>query len=144
MDAGIHKSTSHTSYKFNQPSCIQRDFTVFQDSVGTVTLLVVQVISDVPSIMKVTLLKRGYLIAFLIFIPFLGTNGLTLNLPPRPDDAPIGSQFANVISRVPLTERENWIFAQVMSGNVPNFLRSLVPIYFLDFGCRLSYCPMTD
>ena len=27
-----------------------------------------------------------------------------------------------------LTERENWIFAQVVSGNVPNFLRTLVPI----------------
>jgi Immunoglobulin domain/Immunoglobulin I-set domain len=27
-----------------------------------------------------------------------------------------------------LTERENWIYAQVVSGNVPNFLRALVPV----------------
>src|SRR5690349_10902476 len=79
-------------------------------------------------VIPVTFLKTRYLIAFLIFHSLLGTNGQNLNLPPRPDDAPTGSQFVNVISRVPLTERENWIFAQVMSGNVPNFLRLLVPI----------------
>ena len=27
-----------------------------------------------------------------------------------------------------LTERENWIYAQVVSGNVPNFQRTLVPV----------------
>ena len=27
-----------------------------------------------------------------------------------------------------LSERENWIYGQVASGNVPNFLRTLVPI----------------
>jgi hypothetical protein len=90
--------------------------------------LVVQVISDVATIIKVTLLKTRYLIAFLIFLSFRETKGQNLNLPPRPDDAPTGSQFVNVISRVPLTERENWIFAQVTSGNVPKFLRSLVQI----------------
>jgi hypothetical protein len=75
-------------------------------------------------------LNKKFLIALLswLSLSLVVTSGQTLNLPPRPYDAPTGSQFVYVISRMPLTERENWIFAQVMSGNVPNFLRSLVPI----------------
>ncbi len=52
----------------------------------------------------------------------------TLNLPPRPTDAPTGSQFINIITRMSLAERENWIYAQVVSGNVPSFERTLVPV----------------
>ncbi len=49
----------------------------------------------------------------------------TLNLPPRSATAPTGSEFASLISSMPVSERENWIYAQMVSGNVPNFLRSL-------------------
>ena len=52
----------------------------------------------------------------------------TLNLPPRPPGAPDGTAFTNIITPMQLTERENWIFAQVMSGNVPDFQRALVPV----------------
>ncbi len=52
----------------------------------------------------------------------------TLNLPLRPAGAPTGSQFTNIITPMALTERENWICAQVVSGNVPSFLRTLVPV----------------
>lgn len=52
----------------------------------------------------------------------------TLNLPARLTNAPTGSQFTNIIWALPLTERENWIFAQVVSGNVPNWQRPLKPI----------------
>ncbi|PWU15850.1 MAG: hypothetical protein C5B50_14840 [Verrucomicrobia bacterium] len=52
----------------------------------------------------------------------------TLNVPPRPVGAPTGIQFTNIITPMSLTERENWIYAQVISGNVPNFLRQLLPI----------------
>jgi hypothetical protein len=52
----------------------------------------------------------------------------TLNLPPRPPGAPNGTQFTNIIISMGLTERENWIYQQVMIGNVPNFQRALVPI----------------
>jgi len=73
--------------------------------------------------------KTKYLIALLSWLlASIAAIGQTLNLPPRADDAPTGSQFINVIRRMPLAERENWIFAQVMAGNVPNFLRSFVPI----------------
>jgi hypothetical protein len=60
----------------------------------------------------------------------LSLSGLsqTLNLPPRPSGALTGSQFIKLITPMSVTERENHIYAQVMSGNVPNFLRSLVPV----------------
>ena len=59
---------------------------------------------------------------------FWNVEAQTLNLPPRPAGAPTGSKFANIIIPLSLTDRENWIYAQVVTGNVPNFLRSLVPI----------------
>jgi hypothetical protein len=52
----------------------------------------------------------------------------TLNLPPRPAGAPTGTQFTNIITPMALTERENWIYAQVASGNVPDFQRTLGPV----------------
>lgn len=62
-----------------------------------------------------------------------GFNSLsqTLNLPSRPANAPTGSQFVKIITPMgtpPSAERENWILAQIQSGNVPNFLRTLKPI----------------
>jgi Immunoglobulin domain len=56
------------------------------------------------------------------------TFSQTLNLPPRPANAPTGTQFTNIITSMSLTERENWIYAQIAAGNVPNWLRTLVPI----------------
>ncbi len=51
-----------------------------------------------------------------------------LNLPPHPAWAPTGTQFVNIITPMSLTERENWVYAQVVSGNVPNFQRTLAPV----------------
>jgi len=52
----------------------------------------------------------------------------TLNLPPRPPGAPSGTEFARRITPLDLTAREAEIFAQITSGNVPNFLRNLCPV----------------
>jgi hypothetical protein len=67
-------------------------------------------------------------VALLALLCVGGAQGQTLNVPPRPASAPTGSQFVNIITPMPLTERENWIYAQVASGNVPGFLRTLVPV----------------
>jgi len=55
----------------------------------------------------------------------------SLNLPPRAPGALTGTQFASFITPMPsppAAERENWIYAQVMSGNIPDFLRTLAPV----------------
>lgn len=57
--------------------------------------------------------------------------GQTLNLPPRSGNALGGQAFVNVISPMaapPDAQRENWIYAQVESGNIPDWMRNLVPI----------------
>jgi hypothetical protein len=51
-----------------------------------------------------------------------------LNLPPRPAGAPGGAEFIRRITPLDLAQREKEIYAQVMSGNVPGFLRRLCPV----------------
>lgn len=48
-----------------------------------------------------------------------------LNVPPRPTGAMAGSQFTAAIAPLSFTARENMIYNEVISGNVPNFYRSL-------------------
>ena len=52
----------------------------------------------------------------------------TLNLPPRSANAPTGSQFANIILLLSQNDRENWVLYQVSIGNIPNWMRNLVPV----------------
>ncbi len=49
----------------------------------------------------------------------------TLPLPPRPSNALSGSAFVNVIWSMPREQREEQIYSQVISGNIPNFMRQL-------------------
>ena len=58
----------------------------------------------------------------------MSAAGQTLNLPPRPTSAPNGTQFTNIITSLSREERESRILAEIMSGNVPDFLRALKPI----------------
>jgi hypothetical protein len=52
----------------------------------------------------------------------------TLDLPPRPGNAPTGTEFTRRITPLDLAERETEIVAQITAGNVPNFLRKLCPV----------------
>lgn len=52
----------------------------------------------------------------------------TLSLPPRPATAVGGTAFAQSIAELPRIEREARILAEVEAGNVPPFLRALVPV----------------
>lgn len=54
----------------------------------------------------------------------------TLNLPPRQQNALTGSEFAQLVWDLSLTDRENEIYSQVMSGNIPDFQRNLIPVNF--------------
>jgi hypothetical protein len=56
------------------------------------------------------------------------TSAQTLPLPPRPANAPSGTAFIERITPLDRHERENEIFMQITSGNVPNFLRKLCPV----------------
>jgi len=58
-----------------------------------------------------------------------GTSGQTLQLPPGAANALTGTEFAEKITALDLRERENEIYTQITSGNVPNFLRKLRPVH---------------
>lgn len=51
-----------------------------------------------------------------------------LNIPPRASDALTGSQFAESVAAMSREEREHAIRAQLLAGNMPGFLRQMVPI----------------
>jgi hypothetical protein len=52
----------------------------------------------------------------------------TLPLPPRPVDAPSGDQVVQAISPLSRESREDSLSRQFMSGNIPDFMRTLVPV----------------
>lgn len=54
----------------------------------------------------------------------------TLQLPDRSDFSLTGSQLVSVLSPLGRAEREERIFREVLEGNVPAFLRQLVPITY--------------
>jgi len=51
-----------------------------------------------------------------------------LDLPPRPPDAPAGSEFARSVEGLDLEARDARIVAEVLRGNVPEWLRELAPV----------------
>ena len=59
-------------------------------------------------------------------------SAATLPLPPRSVDALTGSQLVERLAQLPLAEREARIEAEVLRGNVPDFLRKLQPLTLRD------------
>ena len=53
-----------------------------------------------------------------------------LPLPPRANDAISGSTFINQIDTLSVEDRENQIYQEILNGNIPTYLRDLVPISF--------------
>ncbi|OFY28525.1 MAG: hypothetical protein A2275_04070 [Bacteroidetes bacterium RIFOXYA12_FULL_35_11] len=87
-----------------------------------------------------------------------------MNLPTRQVSALNGAQFVSLVTSYSFTAREDEIFNQIISGNVPDFQRNLIPIFFtqtissttynvtyyvlsdyLAIGCDTNYflCPMS-
>src|SRR5215471_10581452 len=55
---------------------------------------------------------------------------LAESIPPRAPDALTGSQFAQTVTGIGRRERERAIQDQLLSGNLPDFLRKLAPVKF--------------
>jgi hypothetical protein len=51
-----------------------------------------------------------------------------LLIPPRPPNARTGSQFMQDVTNLSFAAREEQIYNEVSTGNIPDFMRSLVPI----------------
>jgi len=55
-------------------------------------------------------------------------RALTGRIPPRPSQALTGSQFAEYVSNMDPQQREQAILNEVLRGNLPGFLRKLIPV----------------
>lgn len=53
---------------------------------------------------------------------------LSARIPPRPADAIEGTQFVDRLAELPVAQREAAIVDEVLKGNIPTFLRQLVPV----------------
>ena len=53
---------------------------------------------------------------------------LTERIPARPNHALTGSQFAEYVSKMDPQQREQAILTEILRGNLPDFLRKLVPV----------------
>jgi hypothetical protein len=71
---------------------------------------------------------RGALIFLAVFLSLNSSNAQTLHLPPRSANAPSRDQIVQAISPLSRESREDSLFQQIMSGNIPNFMRTLVPV----------------
>jgi len=67
--------------------------------------------------------KNQILFSVLCFVQFIVAQ--TLPVPPRPSGALSGSEFVNLIWSIPQDQREEQIYSQVVSGNIPDFMRQL-------------------
>jgi len=72
--------------------------------------------------------RPAALLLALVLIAPAWSLSQTLNLVPRRTGAPKGSKFVKMISILPLADREYEIYSQILAGNVPDFLRTLVPV----------------
>ncbi len=51
-----------------------------------------------------------------------------LLIPPRPPNARTGSQFMQDVMNMSFADREEQIFSEVSTGNIPDFIRNLIPV----------------
>jgi hypothetical protein len=69
-----------------------------------------------------------YFSVLFLMLALLSAPAQILNLPSRPIGAPNGTQFTNIVTSLSRDAREDRILSEILSGNVPDFLRSLIPI----------------
>ncbi len=70
--------------------------------------------------------------------PALNLAALTRRIPSRPADARSGSAFADSLAGLDSAGREKAILREILRGNVPSFLRRLVPV---DLGVTIYVMP---
>lgn len=83
-------------------------------------------------------------VCLLWLVSFTTAISQTLNVPPRPADAPNGTQFTNIVTTLSRDERESRMLAEIVRGNVPNFLRTLKPISVSSGGHSATYYVTPD
>lgn len=71
--------------------------------------------------------RTGLLVVWAVLVTSVAVAH-ELRLPPRPPDAQAGRTFAESVATLERAAREKRIVAEALQGNVPDFLRQLVPV----------------
>jgi len=74
--------------------------------------------------------KMSLLLLVIVFFQSFLCVAQILNLPPRSVSALTGSEFSTLVWDFSLADRENAIYSQILSGNIPDFQRNLKEISF--------------
>lgn len=67
-----------------------------------------------------------------------------MSIPQRPSAAPTGSEALNTIYSNKSINRDSYLLQQIIAGNIPDLLRSFVPITISEKGNTLIYKVMPD
>ncbi len=73
-------------------------------------------------------MRRAAIVTAAILLLAAAVPAQVLNLPPRPPGAKSGSQVKADIENLARQDRENQVLDEIMSGNVPDYLRALKPV----------------
>jgi len=65
-------------------------------------------------------------------------------IPARTASAPSGSEFARRAETLSGTDRDRLVRAELLAGNIPQFLRRLVPVQIGDAAVELTVCVLPD
>ena len=88
--------------------------------------------------------RKSIVAGGLILLLGSSLSAQSLGLPARQPSAPNGTAFALSIASLPLEEREAKIVAEVKAGNVPPFLRKLVPVSVAAGTAKATYFVAPD
>lgn len=80
----------------------------------------------------------------LLLVCTTGWAAPRLPLPPRPAGAPTGSALAVGLDNLPLDAREERLRSEILSGNVPQGLRTFVPVTVRSAGIDLTLYVLPD
>jgi hypothetical protein len=89
-------------------------------------------------------MREAIFACFLSSLPASILDAQTLDLPTRSPAALKGREFARSIVGLPTKEREGAILAEVKKGNIPTFLRALVPVTVTDGTVRATFFAAPD
>jgi hypothetical protein len=88
----------------------------------------------------------------LLVMTFAGTHAVAAQcdqdpiqaIPHRAADAPAGSEFARTVESLSGPQRDAQVRSQVLSGNVPQFLRHLAPVTVTSADSTITVCVLPD
>jgi len=89
-------------------------------------------------------MRHGAIAGLIVLFSCGSLSAQVLDLPPRPAAALEGTAFARSIAELPRVEREARILAELKAGNVPNFLRRLVPVTVATGAATATYFVTAD